>query len=107
MSEELKSVMADDIEIAKTANAKFGEDGKLKGGGGVNVRNVSMDAVMNAVNTEGPEVMSAAGKGYWDDMARKYPWLQRGGGSTRKVYKRGDKLISRSRFGKGIVVGVY
>jgi hypothetical protein len=107
MSEELKSVMAEDIEIAKTANAKYGEGGRLKGGEGFNVRNVSMDAVMNAVNTEGPEVMSAAGKGYWDDMARKYPWLQRAGGSSRKVCRRDGKLISRSRFGKGIVVGVY
>ena len=32
-----------------------------------------IDAVMNAVATEGPEVLSGAAKGYWDDMRRLYP----------------------------------
>lgn len=32
-----------------------------------------MDAVMNAVASEGPEVLSSAAKGYWDDMRRLYP----------------------------------
>lgn len=31
------------------------------------------DAVMNAIQSEGPEVMSSAAKGYWDDMKRLYP----------------------------------
>jgi hypothetical protein len=32
-----------------------------------------VDAVMNAIASEGPEVMTAAAKGYWDDMKRLYP----------------------------------
>ena len=31
------------------------------------------DAVMNAIATEGPDVLSSAAKGYWDDMKRLYP----------------------------------
>jgi len=32
-----------------------------------------IDAVMNAVATEGPDVLSGAAAGYWDDMRRLYP----------------------------------
>lgn len=32
-----------------------------------------IDAVMNAVATEGPDVLSGAARGYWDDMRRLYP----------------------------------
>lgn len=31
------------------------------------------DAVMNAIQSEGPEVLSSAASGYWDDMKRLYP----------------------------------
>ena len=31
------------------------------------------DAVLNAIESEGPEVMSAAAEGYWRDMTRLYP----------------------------------
>lgn len=36
---------------------------------------ISPEAVANAIATEGPEVMSEAGKGYWDDMRKMYPHL--------------------------------
>jgi hypothetical protein len=32
-----------------------------------------VEAVMNAVATEGPEVLSSAASGYWNDMRRLYP----------------------------------
>lgn len=35
---------------------------------------VSLAALMNAVNTEGREVLSPAADGYWEDMKRMYPW---------------------------------
>ena len=38
-------------------------------------------AVMNAVETEGPEVLSSAAKGYWDDMKRLYPEMCADGGA--------------------------
>jgi len=46
---------------------RFAGDGRLH-------MQVSIEAVMNAVNTEGPEVMEADGNGYWEDMKRMYPW---------------------------------
>ena len=36
---------------------------------------VHFDALAEAVRTEGPEVLSAAAKGYWDDMKRANPWM--------------------------------
>lgn len=51
-------------ERRKAAGAKPGE-GRVGGW--------HIDAVMNAVATEGPEVLSGAAKGYWDDMKRLYP----------------------------------
>lgn len=48
----------------KAAGAKPGE-GRVGGW--------HRDAVMNAIATEGPEVMTDAAKGYWDDMKRLYP----------------------------------
>ena len=51
-------------EQRKAAGAKRGE-GRVGG--------VHIDAVMNAIATEGPEVMTSAAKGYWDDMKRMYP----------------------------------
>ena len=57
---EMKSLR----EQRKAAGAKKGQ-GRI---GGWHV-----DAVMNAIASEGPEVMTAAAKGYWDDMKRRYP----------------------------------
>ena len=50
---------------------------------------VSLEAVMRAVVTEGPEVMTRAADGYWADMRRRHPWIrgdgerQAGGGRNR------------------------
>jgi len=40
--------------------------------GGRMIREVSIHAVMNAVNSEGPEVLSRAGEEYWKDQDRHY-----------------------------------
>ena len=55
----------------KTLREKRRAAGAKKGEGRVGGWHV--DAVMNAIASEGPEVMSAAAKGYWDDMKRRYP----------------------------------
>ena len=34
----------------------------------------SRHAVLNAIATEGKEVMTEAGQGFWDDMQRRYHW---------------------------------
>lgn len=49
---------------ARGSNAKF-----RKGD------SVHFDALAEAVRSEGPEVLSAAAKGYWDDMKRANPWM--------------------------------
>lgn len=36
---------------------------------------VSREAFFNAVKTEGPEVLTEAGEGYWRDMERRYPHM--------------------------------
>lgn len=41
---------------------------------------VDKQAVDHAVATEGPEVMTPAGAGYWEDMKRRYPHLRGGSG---------------------------
>jgi hypothetical protein len=61
-----------------------------------------MTALMNAVNTEGREVLSDAGKGYWEDQKRLYPWIdaQRSGGPI-------PAGRSRNRFGRVIYRKIY
>ena len=41
---------------------------------------VDKQAVDHAVATEGPEVMTPAGAGYWEDRKRRYPHLRGGSG---------------------------
>ena len=44
---------------------RFGKTGRL-------VRQISTEAVMNAVNTEGREVLTREAEGYWRDQDRRY-----------------------------------
>lgn len=46
--------------------------GAKKGEGRVGAK--SRHAVLNAIATEGKEVMTEAGQGFWDDMQRRYHW---------------------------------
>ena len=63
---EAAAVLRRDQELNRRFPAKPG--GPLR-------MSISPEAVANAVATEGPEVMSEAGKGYWDDMRKMYPHL--------------------------------
>ena len=58
---------------------------------------ISREALMNAVRTEGREVLTEAGSGYWNDMRRRYPHLNLNGSAPDG----GDNLAgTRNRFGK-------
>lgn len=64
----------------------------------------SLKAFMAVYNNEGPEVATAAAKGYWDDQKRRFPWLdpeqglrtpstnltRLGRASERTVYRPGE-----------------
>ena len=47
-------------------SGRFGKSGRRE-------MSVPAVAIKHAQNTEGPEVMSEAAKGYWDDQRRLYP----------------------------------
>lgn len=64
----------------------FGESGRLG-------MQVDLKAVMNAVNSEGREVLTKSAKGYWEDQKRLYPWID-------SMPNRGSSNGMRNRFGK-------
>jgi hypothetical protein len=55
-----------------TLGARLGKTGR-------HALSVSQAAFFNARRTEGPEVATAAGDGYWRDQVRRYPHLRGGG----------------------------
>jgi len=61
---------------------------------------ISPEAVANAVRTEGPEVMEAAGEGYWRDMRRMYPHLDMQPDRTKGRQTRFGKATMRQRGGR-------
>lgn len=77
------------------ARAAGAGGGRLRGSSGRHTMQASVEAVMNAVDTEGPEVLSEAGRGYWADMRRRHPWIDRDGGVYTPVLP-----SVRSRFGR-------
>ena len=62
------------LEIAQSKKlyAMRRQMGAKKGEGRVGAK--SRYAVLNAIATEGKEVMTDAGQGFWDDMQRRYKW---------------------------------
>lgn len=91
--QEAESVLKRDQELNKRYPARAG--GPLR-------MSISPEAVRNAVATEGPEVMTAAGQGYWRDMQRMYPHLNMqpdGGGCCDRVTRFG-KATLRKRGGR-------
>lgn len=62
------------LEIAQSKKlyAMRRQMGAKKGEGRVGAK--SRYAVLNAIATEGKEVMTEAGQGFWDDMQRRYKW---------------------------------
>lgn len=69
----MKQEMSREIEASKELHARrraAGLVGKREGRIGAKSRL----AVLNAIRTEGKEVMTEAGECFWKDMARRYPW---------------------------------
>jgi len=48
---------------------RIGKSGRM-------MRSIDTRAVMNAVNSEGREVLSKDGEGYWKDMERRHPFIR-------------------------------
>ena len=61
-----------EIEQSKKLYDLRRQVGSKKGEGRVGAK--SRMAVLNAVATEGKEVLTDAGQGFWDDMQRRYHW---------------------------------
>ena len=71
---------------------RFGKSGRLN-------RQISVTAVMNAVNTEGREVLKADAEGYWKDQDRRYFGIDEGAVKNPRVM--------RNRFGRVSFRKVY
>ncbi len=59
---------------------------------------VHRDSFFNAVDIEGPDIVTEAGSEYWDDMYAKYPHLTLGAGMKKR---KGNSINGcRNRFGR-------
>jgi hypothetical protein len=86
----MEQAMRHDLALAR----ELGDRGGRMGPSGRVVRRVSLKAVMNAVNTEGREVLSADAEGYWKDQDRRYGF---GVAGERRVM---SVRVPRNRFGR-------
>ncbi len=91
-------LMERDQRIAKMCRHE-GKEGKRA--------SMHRETFFNAVDIEGPDVVTEAGEGYWKDMYRKYPWLTVGGmgvddgqnaAGTRNRFGRVSKRKRRGRW---------
>lgn len=114
---ELDAAMKQDKAMGrarlKMGDLRVGKTGRL-------ARQISQTAFFNAVNSEGPEVATAAGEQYFRDQERLYPWIGngRGGGPVvsangmvnrfgrvkEKLVFRGGKLVTLRRDEHGDLV---
>ena len=60
---------------------RFGESGRLN-------RQISITAVMNAVDTEGRDVLTKSAEGYWKDQDRREFGIQDGSKSVKTMRNR-------------------
>jgi len=72
---------------------RFGKSGRL-------TRQISVTAVMNAVNTEGREVLTPAAKGYWDDQDRRYFGIVNAPKSVAVMRNRLGRVTYRKVYGR-------
>jgi hypothetical protein len=70
---------------------RVGKTGRL-------VRQISTAAVMNAVDSEGRDVLSAAGEEYWKDQDRREFGIQDGGG-IKSMRNRHGRVAYRKVYG--------
>lgn len=88
------------LEAAKRIDQSLARDlpgGARIGKSGRHTMRIHMDAVMNAVNTEGREVMGKDADGYWRDQARMYPWIDQAGIGSRSD---GIRPARSNRYGR-------
>lgn len=102
----LADARANDIARAKLRGDGSNRLGKTSG----RLRmQVDLRAVMNAVDGEGPEVLTKAADGYWADMRRRHPHIacgrpdpgqsingmrnRHGRVSTKIMFKNGRKIV--------------
>jgi len=67
---------------------RFGNSGRL-------TRQISLTAVMNAVDTEGREVLNKDAEGYWKDQDRRYFGIQDGARSVKPMRNRLGRVSFR------------
>jgi hypothetical protein len=71
---------------------RFGKSGRM-------TREISVEAVMNAVDNEGREVLSREAEGYWKDQDRRYFGIDEGAVRNARVM--------RNRYGRVSFRKVY
>jgi len=72
---------------------RFGKSGRLH-------RQISVVAVMNAVNAEGREVLKKDAEGYWKDQDRRYFGITEGTTSITAMKNRLGKVTYRKVYGR-------
>jgi len=72
---------------------RFGRSGRLN-------RQISVTAVMNAVDTEGREVLTPAAEGYWKDQDRRYFGIQDGTRNVTVMKNRLGRVTYRKVYGR-------
>ena len=79
---EAKQELESDIALSRSMGPaqRIGKTGR-------HVFRASLKAVMAVVNQEGPEVMTAAADGYWEDMKKRFPHTdpERGAERTARI----------------------
>ena len=91
---EMRAALERDLTRAR-ARPEYGRIGKS----GRLVMQIDTVAAMNAVDAEGPDVLTAAGDEYWRDMRRRHPWIDtmpdRGAVSVRAMRNRHGRVAWR------------
>jgi hypothetical protein len=72
---------------------RFGKSGRLH-------RQISVVAVMNAVNTEGRGVLKKDAEGYWKDQDRRYFGITEGSANVTVMKNRLGKVTYRKVYGR-------
>lgn len=88
--ERLEEARRRDAELAarRAGLSRFGRSGRLR-------RQISTVAVLNAVRTEGREVLSREGEGYWRDQDRRYFGIDEQRATLRSPRNRWGKVKER------------
>ena len=72
---------------------RFGKSGRMS-------RQISIVAVMNAVNTEGRDVLKPEAEGYWKDQDRRYFGITEGAASVTAMRNRLGRVTYRKVYGR-------